>query len=1169
MITLNNFLEQNNRVTFSGVVEGVDADILVKIAHQSKRILHIASNDAKIAAIEQLIHFFDKSVRVVTFPAWDCLPYDRVSPNVNIVTRRLEVLSEFASSSSDSDPQPTIILTSVNAVLRKVLPRSSIQQRFKTIKVGETLNLESILSYLTINGFNRVEIVIDPGDFAVRGGLIDIYAPSMEFPARVDLFGNDVEQIRLFDPESQRTINKVVDLIKIIPANEVCFDDHSINLFRSSYRQTFPSAVVTSDPLYESISQKRKYIGMEHWQALFYESMETLFDYFPDIPITFDHHIDGQLETAWETIEDHYNNRKEIIKSKAKGGQALYHPLPPHKNYILKDDFYSLIGERPVGVFSSFIQSDSAEVVPVNAHCGRCFVSERTVKDDNVFDVVVAYIKEQSSKNIVIACVSLGTRERISNLLHDHGLTDIQPINTYEEIPKFPTQRLFITVLPLSAGYHYDNTIFISEQDIVGDRLSRPRRKTRRAENYLREVSSIMPQDYVIHFEHGIGRFDGLVSLSVGNAAPHECLALTYADNDRLYVPVENIEVLSRYGSADMEVHLDKLGGLGWQTRCAKLKKRLKDMAEDLIKISAEREVKRVEPLGAPEVMYQEFCARFPYDETEDQLTAIEEAVSDLSCGRPMDRLICGDVGFGKTEVALRIAFQVVMSNKQVAVIAPTTLLARQHLRTFTERFKDLPVNICQLSRMVSTKQSAINRKDLKEGLVDIIIGTHALLAKSISFKRLGLLVIDEEQSFGVKHKERLKQLKLDVHVLTLSATPIPRTMQLALTGVKDLSLITTPPVDRLAVRTFCMPFDPVIIREALMREHMRGGQSFYVCPRIKDLEGIKKNIHALAPDLTICVVHGRMPTHELEEKMNAFYEHKYDILVSTNIIESGLDIPTANTLIVHNANMFGLSNLYQLRGRIGRSKLRAYAYLTTPENGYVNMVAEKRLNVLQKLDNLGSGFTLASHDLDLRGSGNILGEEQSGHIREVGFELYQSMLKEAIAKVRLQQNTSKDANQDQEIFVVPWSPQINIGIAVMLPETYIKDLGLRISIYRRLADAENQDDLAALKVEMVDRFGQLPKEAESLFHLFNIKKLCAKANIEKMDVGAKGIVIQFRNREFPNPDALIEYITKRTPEITIRPDQKVSINKSISDQPQKRIKIVQQVLQDIVALVG
>ena len=587
------------------------------------------------------------------------------------------------------------------------------------------------------------------------------------------------------------------------------------------------------------------------------------------------------------------------------------------------------------------------------------------------------------------------------------------------------------------------------------------------------------------------------------------------------------------------------------------MKNRIREIAGELIKVAAERQLREAPLLTVEAGLYDEFSARFPYDETDDQEAAISAVLNDLASGRPMDRLICGDVGFGKTEVALRAAFVATMNGKQVAVVVPTTLLSRQHFRTFSERLRGYPVNIAQASRLVSSTELAKTKKGLADGQIDIVIGTHALLGKTIKFRDLGLIVVDEEQHFGVAHKEKLKQLRAEVHVLTLTATPIPRTLQLALSGVREMSIIATPPVDRLAVRTFVSPFDPIVVREALLRERYRGGQCFYVCPRIEDLADAKAFLDKTVPEVRVAVAHGQMPSGMLEDVMTAFYDGKFDVLLSTSIVESGLDIPTANTLIVHRADMFGLAQIYQLRGRVGRAKLRAYALLTLPVNRKITPQAERRLKVLQSLDTLGAGFQLASHDLDIRGAGNLLGDEQSGHIKEVGYELYQQMLEEAV--MSLKAGISAPVADK-------WSPQITIGTAVLIPEDYVADLPVRLALYRRLAELEDDRDIEAFGAELVDRFGPLPEEVKHLLQVVGIKALCRRANVERIEVGPKGAVLAFRDNIFANPEGLIAYIAKHPEGARVRPDMKVVFFDEW-DTPPERLKGAAGILRALVGI--
>jgi transcription-repair coupling factor (superfamily II helicase) len=656
-----------------------------------------------------------------------------------------------------------------------------------------------------------------------------------------------------------------------------------------------------------------------------------------------------------------------------------------------------------------------------------------------------------------------------------------------------------------------------------------------------------------VHIEHGIGRYDGLVTLDVGGA-PHDCLRVLYAGGDKLFVPVENIEVLSRFGTDESDSQLDKLGGAGWQTRKARVKKKIRDMAGRLIQIAAEREVRKGEMVTVPEGLYEEFCARFPYAETDDQLRAISDTIDDLASGKPMDRLVCGDVGFGKTEVAMRAAFLGLMAGMQVAIVVPTTLLCRQHMQTFTKRFAGLPIRIGQLSRMVTAKEATETKKRIADGTVELVIGTHALLAKSVSFANLGLVIVDEEQHFGVGQKERLKELRADVHMLTLTATPIPRTLQLALSGVREMSVIATPPVDRLAVRTFVLPYDPVVIREAILREHYRGGQIFYVCPRLEDLPIVSERLRKLVPEIKIGEAHGRLSPAALESVMTRFVDREFDVLLSTNIVESGLDISSANTLIIHRADMFGLSQLYQLRGRVGRSKIRAYAYMTLPPNKALTPTAQRRLEVMQTLDNLGAGFALASHDMDIRGAGNLLGEEQSGHIREVGIELYQQLLEEAVAAAR---GGGDQAVEEQ------WTPQIGIGTPVLIPEAYVADLSVRLALYRRLSLLVDEKEIDAFAVELVDRFGKLPDEVSNLLEIIAIKRFCRLAGVEKVDAGPKGAVIALRHNTFARPEKLIDYVSRQRGTAKVRPDFKIVFQRGWEAE-KDRIQGLRRLISDL-----
>ncbi|SLN55079.1 transcription-repair coupling factor [Oceanibacterium hippocampi] len=1131
---LDLLLSGPGRWRIDGVAEGFDARLLAEIAAAAGRdVLYVVREDTRMAAVVQALRFFAPGLDVLVFPAWDCQPYDRVSPRAEISARRMEALSRLLEPAK----RGRVLVTTVNAALQRVPPRDVVQAGSFPIAAGSALDQEALKGYLGRNGFERVGTVTEAGQYAVRGGLIDVFPPGSDEPLRLDLFGDHLENLRRFDPLSQRTSGSL-ERFDLVPAREFALDDDSIARFRQGYRELFGSA--SDDPLYEAISEGRAYAGMEHWLPLFHERLETLFDYVPEAVAVTDHLTAEAREARHATIADHFASRSEMAATSG----SLYRPLPPEALYLDDAEWNRSLGGRVVLDFSPYAGDSDAEqsVVDAGGRRGRDFAPERKLQKVNIYDALRGHVDKlrKARKRVLFASYSGGARTRLAQVLRDHEIQPLAEVEDFAAVDRLDADMVALAVLGLEHGFETDRLAVITEQDVLGDRLVRPR-SSRRAENFIAEASQLNPGDLVVHIDHGIGRYEGLRTLDISGAA-HDCLLIEYDGGDKLYVPVENIEMLSRYGSQDAVVALDKLGGAGWQARKARLKERVREIADNLIRTAAERELRIAPRIAPPDGIYQEFCARFPFEETEDQQRAINDIQDDLARGKPMDRLVCGDVGFGKTEVALRAAFVVAMSGRQVAVIAPTTLLARQHFKTFRERFAGLPVNIAQLSRLVGPKEARETRKKLESGELDIIVGTHALLGKSVAFRDLGLMIVDEEQHFGVSHKERLKQLRADVHVLTLTATPIPRTLQLAMSGLKELSLIATPPVDRLAVRTFVLPFDPVVIREALLREHYRGGQSFYVCPRIADLAEVGDFLRQHVPEVKFVTAHGQMPPAELETVMNAFYDGAYDVLVSTNIVESGLDIPTANTLIVHRSDMYGLAQLYQLRGRIGRAKLRAYAYLSLPPRKTLTEAADRRLRVLQSLDGLGAGFTLASHDLDIRGGGNLLGEEQSGHIREVGFELYQQMLEEAVAAARAGDRGIAPADEK-------WAPAINLGTAVLIPETYVSDLALRLGLYRRVAALENRVEIDAFAAELIDRFGPLPDEVEHLLQVVTIKRYCREANIEKLEAGPKGATLAFRGNSFANPGGLVAFISQQNATAKLRPDHTLVYMRQWPDQ--------------------
>ena len=1160
---LSRIAKARGRLDLVGAPEGFDALATADLARAHKGVTLFAARDgARADAVTGALAFFDPTLPVLRFPSWDCLPYDRISPSPAVATARTAALYALAQRGK-TESAPLVVVATLPALVQRTPPRSALAKAGYLARTGRDVNTAELERYFSVNGYVRASTVSERGEFAVRGGVIDVFPPGADEPVRLDLFGDLLESIRAFDPETQRSTRQLQS-IDLLPVSEALVDPASISRFRTRYVGIFGAA--GDDPLYAAISEGGRRAGMEHWLPLLYDRMETLFDYLGDEAlILLDHLALDARDERLAMVADAYEARQTQLKTRnatSGAGGAAYRAIPPDQLYLDADEWDLILDDRPVRQFSPFLREPGPTVIDMGARQGRNFTPERAQDSVNLFEAVADHAKAlgKAGKRVLFASWSDGSSERLGAMLGDHGLKSVRFAKDWADVKGYgvagakgkPPQRV---VLPVDTGFETADLAVISEPDILGDRLARPR-KRRRATNFLAEATSLTPGDLVVHIDHGIGRYEGLKTLEV-QQAPHDCLDIQYASETRLYLPVENIDLLTRYGSESDGVQLDKLGGAAWQSRKARAKQRLRDMAEGLIAIAAARHAGQTEEIDPPQGLFDEFCARFPYEETDDQLNAIADVLGDLGAGRPMDRLICGDVGFGKTEVALRAAFVVAMTGKQVAIVCPTTLLARQHYKTFSTRFAGWPVKVRQLSRMVGAKEAAETREGLKSGEIEVVVGTHAILAASVGFKDLGLVIVDEEQHFGVKHKERLKELRADVHMLTLTATPIPRTLQMALTGIREMSIIATPPIDRLAVRTYVLPNDPVTIREALLREKYRGGQAYYVCPRVSDLPALEKFLREQVPEVKFITGHGQMAMSQLEDVMSAFYDGSYDVLLATTIVESGLDIPTANTLIVHRADMFGLAQLYQIRGRVGRAKTRAYAYLTTPIEKPLTEAADKRLKVLQSLDSLGAGFQLASHDLDIRGGGNLLGDEQSGHIREVGVELYQQMLEDAVAE--LKSGSGASAIVDAR----GWSPQINTGAAVLIPEAYVPDLNVRLALYRRLSDAERPEDREALAAELIDRFGPLPQEADALLKVVAIKGLCRQANVAKVDVGPKGAVISFREDRFPNPMGLVAHIQKRPADWKIRPDQKVVI-KGDWPTPEARLTVAERVLSEL-----
>ena len=1141
---------------FTSVCDGYEPFVIEKIAEDGQGVIYVADNGINMTQTAAMLRLMHPEYRVFEFPAWDTVPYDRVSPNGTIMAKRIETLSSLLFDSDKTTP--IIVITSVGAVLQKLPPARIFHNAQKMVQVGSKLNFDEIIHYVSLNGYLRVEQVMEAGEYAVRGDIIDIFPSGSEQPLRIDLFDDEVERLRIFDAVTQRTIGELNAYV-FQAANEVVLDPRSIKCFREKYRELF-GAEAMHDELYESISKGIKVLGMEQWLPLFYEdSLPSLFDYFPQASVLLGFHTDDAVRAKTESIHDYYAARTENMEYNQRNAEDVYRPIKPELLYLSEAELHKILQKRNCYAVTSMSQVPTQNAQDLHTIPGRNFTHAKHVSLAAVYEDLKQYFSENARLKRIVCCYTQGSRDRLAKLMAEHQINDLVLCDSWFDAHRYTQQKkIALIIAELPHGFRDNAYCIVSEQDILGERQHRKVRKIN-AKNFIEDISVLNIGELVVHAEHGICRFLGLENIMAGGA-PHDCLKLLFAHDDKLFVPVENIDVISHYGSEDENVALDVLGGAAWQAKKAKVKEKIKDIAEKLIKVAAERHLKTAESFVVPEGAYDEFCARFPYSETDDQLHAIHDVLSDLAAGEPMDRLVCGDVGFGKTEVALRAAFTVAMSGAQVAIIVPTTLLARQHYLNFVDRMQGFPINVRMLSRLTSAKNSKETKQGLADGHVDIVIGTHALLAKDIQFNNLGLLIIDEEQHFGVAHKEKLKALKADVHVLTLSATPIPRTLELSLTGVKQLSIIATPPVDRLAARTFVMPFDRVMIKEAMYREKFRGGQSFFVCPRVSDIREVQQVLSNLLPNFKIAVAHGQMSAAQLEEIVGDFADGQYDILLSTTIIESGIDMPKVNTMIIHRADMFGLAQLYQLRGRIGRSKVRGYCYFTIPQRKKITPVAEKRLAILKALDTLGAGFSLASHDMDIRGAGNVLGTEQSGHIKDVGIALYQHMLEEEIMRQKAEQS------REHQFMENDWMPQITTGIPLMIPESYVKDLGVRMGLYKRIGAMKTSDEIKDMREEMIDRFGDIPQEVENLLQTIEIKYLCYQANVAKIDAGMKGILLSFHNNRFDAVDKLMDWVARSFGMVKIRPDQKLFIEKDLSAY-KDRIDTIKTTLQKLIDL--
>ncbi|OFW96045.1 MAG: transcription-repair coupling factor [Alphaproteobacteria bacterium RIFCSPLOWO2_01_FULL_45_8] len=1116
-----NLNDSKKKTTVAGVPPSAQAYFIAQLLKKSgpleRSVVCLLESEEDAYLFAATLKIFVPTLSPFVFPEWDCLPYDKTSPSSKVMGQRLCVLSSLLMNTHH------LILTTAKAISQFLPPKACLSHRFFNALSTEKAIRQPLLHYLSQNGYHHLDTVRQVGDYAVRGGLIDLYPANEPNPLRLDFFDDDIDSLKSFSVETQLSLESR-DSFQLSPISEVILTEKTIEQFRQSYRELFGTRL-QENPLYQSITKGIPFQGMEHWLPLFYEKPQTFFDYLDRPLFIFNARAWDGLDGFTEKVNSYYAFRQESLKL----NQDLYNPLEPSTFYLSEHTLKKGI--------SSFDQIELTAFSPKGAEDfgARVFPFLRLKHENSreVYNLLKKHVAE-ASKKVVFAAVTPGSLEVMKTALQ--SLKIPLTVRAWSEIEQQKDLSPSLLVLPLSRGFETSTFQVITEEDIYGVRLSKkPQNTEKLKKKNLLEIAQFQEGDFLVHEEYGIGAYGGLVTLSI-QKAQHDCVCLMYADGDKLYVPVENLNVLSFYANKFSATSMDRLGSTAWQVRKARTQEKIKEMAEKLAKIAAQRYIIEAQSYFPPDT-FEEFSNLFPYPETDDQLRTIQEVLEDLSKNTPMDRLVCGDVGFGKTEIALRAAFVVGSRKAQVAILAPTTILARQHFETFQHRFRGSSLKIALISRFQSPAETKKIRDALAEGDIDIIIGTHSLLSSSTHFKNLGLLIIDEEQHFGVTQKEKIKSLYPEAHILALSATPIPRTLQMAMSGIRDLSLITTPPIERLPVHTWVMAYDDLIIKEALIREQQRGGQSFFVCPRISDIGPALRNLSKLLPNFKLAVAHGGLAPKDLEQVMIDFCDRRYDVLIATNIIESGLDIPSANTLIVYRSDLFGLAQTYQLRGRVGRSKKQGYAYFTFTQDKQLTQTAERRLEVLQSLRSLGASFQVASYDMDIRGSGNILGEEQSGQIENVGVGLYHHMLEDALAE--LKSSTDKSAPLETH-----WAPQINLGVEVLIPPSYIPDDGLRLSLYQRISGLATKEETESFQAEMIDRFGPLPRETENLIHIVSLRNLCKDLNIHKLESGPHGVLITFYKNTFADPEKIVRFIQKSCGTIKVRPDQKLVILK-------------------------
>lgn len=1134
--------QPNDHKILGNVLPGADALAISEIAEQNKNLTVVVTPDTRSAVRLSRVLSELSNQDVCLFPDWETLPYDTFSPHQEIISSRLSALFHLQNAKKG------IFLLPISTLMQRLCPPQYLQHNVLLIKKGDRLVIDKMRLQLEAAGYRAVEQVLEHGEYAVRGALLDLFPMGSAVPFRLDFFDDEIDSIRTFDVDTQRTLDEISS-INLLPAHEFPTDDKGIEFFRAQFRETFGEIRRDPEHIYQQISKGTLISGIEYWQPLFFAEMATLFDYLPEQTLFVDmENNETQGERFYQDAKQRYEQRKM---------DPMRPLLSPEKLWLNVDEVNRRLKSYPRITFKA--EKVRSSVRQKNLPVAT--LPEVTIQSQQKEPLgQLRQFIEHFKGNLLFSVETEGRRETLLDLLSALKLKPKQ-IQSLEQIEN---EKFSLLVSSLEQGFIIEQSLpvaIIGEANLLGERIqqrSRDKRKTINPDTLVRNLAELKIGQPVVHLDHGVGRYGGLVTLDTGGIKA-EYLLLNYANESKLYVPVTSLHLISRYvGGSDESAPLHKLGNEAWAKSRQKAAEKIRDVAAELLDVYAQREAKKGFAFKYDREEFQQFAATFPFEETYDQEMAINAVISDMCQPKAMDRLVCGDVGFGKTEVAMRAAFLAVMNHKQVAVLVPTTLLAQQHYENFKDRFANLPVNVEVLSRFKTAKEQKQILENLAEGKVDILIGTHKLIQSDVKFNDLGLLIIDEEHRFGVGQKEKIKQLRANIDILTLTATPIPRTLNMAMNGIRDLSIISTPPARRLSIKTFVRQNDDLVVREAILREILRGGQVYYLHNDVASIENTAEKLTALVPEARVIVGHGQMRERELERVMSDFYHQRYNVLVCSTIIETGIDVPTANTIIIERADHFGLAQLHQLRGRVGRSHHQAYAYLLTPPPKMMTKDAERRLDALENLDNLGAGFILATHDLEIRGAGELLGNEQSGQIESIGFSLYMELLDSAVKALKEGREPSLEELTQQQA-------DIELRVPALLPDDYLGDVNMRLSFYKRIAAAESKAELDELKVELIDRFGLLPDATKNLLQITELRLLVEPLNVVRIDAGTQGGFIEFSAKAQVNPDKFIQLIQKEPIVYRFDGPLKFKFMKDLSDN-KVRLEFVVDLLRTIAA---